>query len=361
MPLGRIFAADGGFPEGTGYLSYTLANALPALAVYGNARGKPLRDLLPPLLARTDDYLEVFRSTEQPRSLILSSDAQGGPWAGVSPSTLAVLAKIRAGGAAARMLAALAAEPRDSLALWALPAPDLAGVEPNRYEPFVLLPASGFAASTRKLDGEWVKLVVCGGPARAGHNHEDRGSFVLEFAGETLAADPGGLVYADAAANTMKDAQNHNLLVPVAPPDGPRPAAANPAPVAVVPDAEGDAVSFSARLNPGVLWPDHYRVWKRRFDSPSPAEVTITDEFERVNGSGVEFRWHTPLPVTQADGRIVLQGARGRAVITPPAGTTVGIIPCRDLGCRKLATIVLRHPGAGGTLLTGIRLETGRP
>ena len=355
--LGRIFAADGGFPEGTGYMAYTLDNALPALAIYGHARGKPLRDLLPPLLTWTDDYLEVFRSTEQPKSLILSSDAQGGPWAGVTPSVLAVLAKIRPGGAAARLLAAQWRDPHDRLALWALPAPDLTGVNPDSYEPFVRLPASGFAASTRKLDGEWVKLVVCGGPAQAGHNHEDRGSFVLEFAGDTFAADPGGLTYAEAAANTMKHAQNHNLLVPVVATGAARSAAQNPAPVAVVPDAKGDATAFAAEFSPGVLWPEHYRIWSRRFTSPTPGEISIADEYERINGAGVEFLWHTPLPVTQEKGQVVITGKRGRVFIVPPDGATVTVVPARRLGCRDLATIGFRHAGARGSLTTRVHLE----
>jgi catechol 2,3-dioxygenase-like lactoylglutathione lyase family enzyme len=157
----------------------------------------------------------------------------------------------------------------------------------------------------------------------------------------------------------MKYAQHHNMLVPAAQPDAPRPAPANPAPVTVAPEARGDAVSFSARLSPGILWANHYRGWTRRFDSPSPAEITITDEFERADGSGVEFRWHTPLPVVQADGKVIIQGTRGHAVITPPDGASIEIFPPRDLGCRKLATIVFRHPGASGTLVTEIRLGTG--
>lgn len=355
--LGRIFAADGGFPEGTGYMAYTLDTALPALAIYGNARGKLLRDLLPPLLAKIDDYLEVFRSTERPRSLILNSDGQSGFGVDMSPAVLAVLAKIRPGGAAARMLAAIPKEQRDHLALWALPTPDLAGTDPNRYEPFVRLPVSGIAASARKLDGEWVKLVICGGPANAGHNHEDRGSFVLEFAGETFAADPGGIDYSDVASAPMKHAQTHNMLAPVAEPGAARPRAANPAPFAVIPEAAGDATSFAAEFSPGVLWPDHYQTWTRRFASPSPAELIIIDEYERVKGAGVEFLWHTPLPVFREDGRIVVKGARGRAVITPPAGAAIEIVPPRDLGCRQLSTIVFRTVAGHGTLVTKVRLE----
>ncbi len=354
--LAKNFLPDGGFPEGTGYLAYSLDNALPALAIYGNARGRPLRELLPPLLLKTDDYLEVLRSTEKPGALILVSDAQGGPWVGLSASTLSVMAKLRPGGAAARMLATTSKETQSRLMLWALPAPDLAGVDSNVYVPFVRLPETGMASSARKVGDLWSKLFVIGGPAKAGHNHEDRGSFALEFAGETFAADPGGINYSNAMAQTMKYAQNHNMLVPVIK-DGIRPAAKNPAPVAVVPEAKGDTASFNAAFNPGVLWPDYYKNWRRAFSSPSPTELTITDDYELLKGEGVEFRWHTPLPVTNKDGLVVITGSRGRAVITPPEGAKVEIIAPRDLGCRKLSTIVFFRPGSKGTLTTKVKLE----
>jgi hypothetical protein len=308
------------------------------------------------LLAKTDDYIEALRSTERPTQLILVSDAQGGPFASVSPSVLSVMTKIRPGGACARILAAFTPAQRQGMDLWALPSPDLTGVDPNFYEPFVLLPDNGIAASTRKSGDLLTKLLVIGGPAKAGHNHEDRGSFVLEFAGETFAADPGGLNYADATAMAMKHAQNHNMLVPVVK-TGNRPGASNPASVAVIPEATGDATTFNATLNPGVLWPSFYTSWKRSFASPSASEITITDDYELNKGDGVEFLWHTPLPVTNENGQVIITGARGRAVITPPAGTMVEITPSRKLGMRDLSTIRFRSEEKTGSLVTKITLE----
>ena len=354
--LAHNFLPDGGFPEGTGYLAYTLDNALPALAIYANARNKPFAELLPPLLSKTDDYIAALRSTERPTQLILVSDAQGGPYAPVSSSVLSVMSKIRPGGASARMLASMTPAERQGLKLWALPAPDLTGVDPNAFEPFILLPDNGIAASTRKSGDLLTKLVVIGGPAKAGHNHEDRGSFVLEFAGETFAADPGGLNYSDATAQTMKHAQYHNMLVPVVK-SGSRPAAKNPAPVAVIPEASGDATTFNASINPGVLWPDFYKSWKRSFASPSASEITVTDDYELSKGDGVEFLWHTPLPVKNENGQVIITGARARAVITPPSGTTVEITPSRKLGMRDLSTIRFRSDAKSGSLTTKVLLE----
>jgi hypothetical protein len=354
--LAHNFLPDGGFPEGSGYLAYTLDNALPALAIYANARNKPFAELLPPLLAKTDDYIEALRSTERPTQLILVSDAQSGPFAPVSPSVLSVMTKIRPGGASARILAAMTPAQRQGMKLWALPAPDLTGVDPNAFEPFVFLPDKGIAASTRKSGDLVTKLLVIGGPAKAGHNHEDRGSFVLEFAGETFATDPGGLSYSEATGPAMKHAQNHNMLVPVVK-TGNRPGATNPAPVAVIPEATGDATAFNATIDGGVLWPDFYKSWKRSFTSPTATEITITDDYELNKADSVEFLWHTPLPVTNENGQVIITGARGRAVITPPAGTTVEITPSRNLGMRDLSTIRFRSDAKSGSLETKVLLE----
>ena len=49
--------------------------------------------------------------------------------------------------------------------------------------------------------------------------------------------------------------------------------------------------------------------------------------------------------------------ARGRALITPPAGTTVEITPSRKLGMRNLSTIKFRNEAKAGSLETKVLLE----
>jgi hypothetical protein len=357
--LAHIFEKDGGFPEGSAYLAYTLGTALPALAIYGNARQRPLGELLPPLLAGTDDYIEALRSLENPGALILLADAQGGPFASISPSVLSVMAKIRPGGAAARLLARQGSGEAlsNKIDLWALPAPDMEGVNPDFYEPFVRLPSSGLASSARKIDGRWAKLLVVGGPALAGHNHEDRGSFVLEFGGEGFAVDPGGLLYADVASSAMKYAQHHNMLVPLSG-KSPRPAPKNPAPVAVIPEARGDKMHFEATLDPGVLWPEYYKAWSRSFDWPSGNEIVIRDKYELQDGvsQGVAFLWHTPLPLEIHGGQVVVRGKNARVVITPANGMEVEIEGPRKLGTRELSTLRLLTRETSGTFETRVSL-----
>jgi hypothetical protein len=59
---------------------------------------------------------------------------------------------------------------------------------------YIELPEIGYIASTRSLGSELVKVFIMGNKANAGHTHEDKGSFVLEFAGRTFAADLGSVI-----------------------------------------------------------------------------------------------------------------------------------------------------------------------
>jgi hypothetical protein len=81
------------------------------------------------------------------------------------------------------------------------------------------------------------------------------------------------------------------------------------------------------------------------------------DDYELNKADSVEFLWHTPLPVKNENGQVIITGARGRAVITPPAGTTVEITPSRKLGMRNLSTIRFRSEAKTGSLVTKIILE----
>jgi hypothetical protein len=67
-----------------------------------------------------------------------------------------------------------------------------------------------------------------------------------------------------------------------------------------------------------------------------------------------------PLPVKSENGQIIISGARGRAVITPPAGTTVEISPSRKLGTRDLSTIRFRSDAKSGSLVTKVLLEPAK-
>jgi hypothetical protein len=185
-------------------------------------------------------------------------------------------------------------------------------------EAFVQLPVMGPITSQRRLDGEWVKLFIQGNHAGAGHTHEDKGSFILEFAGETFAMDPGTCDYSHPLANILHNCERHNMLVPYGMAERPHPEC--PLPHDVKPAGTGDTAAFQARIDATPGWNGYYRRWHRTWDSPSPNVLTITDDYELAAGEGVEFYWQTRLPVTVDGNRAVISGTRGRVELEAPEG-----------------------------------------
>ena len=186
--------------------------------------------------------------------------------------------------------------------------------------PFLAMPNIGMMCSQRELAGEKVKLFLMGNQAGASHTHEDKGSFVLEFAGDSFSMDFGSMDYSNPMAELLKHAQRHTMLVPDAP-GGERPRPSNPIMADLRHRGEGDAVRFHAELDLTPGWEGWYRRWFRTWDSPTPAELTIADEWEIARGEGVVFYWTTPLPMAldAAKREVVITGRRGRATLTYPA------------------------------------------
>jgi hypothetical protein len=180
------------------------------------------------------------------------------------------------------------------------------------------MPEIGMMASVRRHEGEIVKLFLMGNQSGASHTHEDKGSFVLEYAGDSFAMDFGSCDYSNPLADLLKHAQRHNMLVPLA--DGGRPRPKNPIFHDLRHSGGGDATHFHAELDLTPGWEGWFRRWERSWDSPSPGEITITDCWEIEKGAGVVFYWTTPLPIRLEGNRAVIEGRRGRAILEFPAG-----------------------------------------
>jgi hypothetical protein len=211
----------------------------------------------------------------------------------------------------------------------------------------------GPVASTRRVGRDWVKILVMGNKAGAGHTHEDKGSFVLEFAGDTFAMDPGTCDYSSPLAGIVSNCERHNMLVPYG--FSERPAPQKPLMTAIIPRARGDRIRFNAEADFTPGWKTYYRRWVRSWSSPTSDRLTIIDDYELERGYGVEFYWQTLLDVVLSEGRVVIRGRRGRVEITPPEGVEVRLdeLPLLD-GIQK--RIVFRHAGRKGRLETIVRL-----
>lgn len=315
--LAKILLPDGGYTEGPMYFTFTARQALLTFYYYARARGRSARELCPAAMRATAQMAEVLVSTADEYQMILICDAQYIPQEGAAflawlmPDShwVTIFHKsIRRTGQPMTLLA--------QNLLREVPA------EGPPLRPLVVMPAIGQLASHRRLGGEWVKLFLMGNQAGASHTHEDKGSFVLECAGDTFARDFGSCDYSNPLADLLKHCERHNMLVPLA--DGPRPRPANPILADITPRGEGDATRLHAAMDLQAGWEGWYRRWTRTWDSPTPADLTISDDWELERGDGVMFCWTTALPVTldAAGRRAVIEGRRSRAILSWDASVT---------------------------------------
>ena len=347
-----IILPDGGFVEGPNYFAGTMARALHALAQHSRSLGEPPHAHVPAALARSDALAAALVSTDDDTDVIPLCDAH----AVLDAEWLALLAAARPHSQ--WVTAYRRAERRHGFVLTSLYAMAQAERIPARVPPpeaLVELPGMGIVASHRPLHGHTVKLLVMGNRAGAGHTHEDKGSFVLEFAGDTFAMDPGTCDYSDPQAGLLKNCERHTMLVPVGSDARAHPAC--PLEVDVKPHADGDGVRFAAQIDLRPGWESWYGQWRRSWSSPSPSVITIRDEYELTAGSGVEWYWQTALPVTVDGPRIVITGRHGRVRLQAPREVRIRVdeLPLPERGVQR--RIALALAGTAGTIEVTAHLE----
>jgi len=310
--LSKILLPDGGYTEGPMYFTFTARQAMITCYYYARARGKISRELIPSTMRATAQMAEVLVSTADDLQMILICDAQYIPQEGA-----AFLAWLMPDShwvtVFRKSIARTGGQPMTLLAQNLLREVPAAG---PAFRPLVEMPKIGQLASHRKLGGEWVKLFLMGNQSGASHTHEDKGSFVLEFAGDSFARDFGSCDYSNPLADLLKHCQRHNMLVPLS--GGVRPRPANPIFADITPQARGDETTFHATMELTAGWEGWFTRWSRTWDAPTPAELTITDDWALEQGEGVTFYWTTTLPIMleAKNRRAVIEGRRGRAILT---------------------------------------------
>jgi hypothetical protein len=362
--LERSILPDGGYVEGPTYFRCVGRDAGLGVYYYSRALGKSMAELLPDAMRRCGDFAEALISTDSGEDMIPICD--GRPRHELISQ--AIMADLLPQSAWARMLHKTVARNggwplnewlpntvsplADAAIAWGLIARKPTAIPEPR--PFVHLPVMGPMVSQRRLGNDWVKLFIQGNRAGAGHTHEDKGSFVLEFAGETFALDPGSCDYSHPLSQILQHCERHNLLVPYGMAERPHPAC--PLPHDVKPVGTGDATAFRAAIDATPGWENYYRRWQRTWDSPRPDVLTITDDYELAAGDGVEFYWQTRLPVTVDGRRAVITGAHGRVELEAPAGGAwqVDELPLLDGVQRRLA---FRHPAVQGNFSVKVQLR----
>ncbi len=350
--LGYAILPDGGYVEGPTYFRCVARDGGLTLNYYARARGKQLRDIIPASVRRTGDFGAAVLSTDADQDVIPICDARNR----LEQEALAVMAFALPQSHWVTMLRKALARTHglaNTLMANLLEADTPAAGPPPK--PFVHLPEMGLMASTRASQGSWTKILVLGNKANSGHSHEDKGSFVLEYRGETYAMDPGTCDYSSPLAGILKNCERHNMLIPVG--TSFRPAPESPLSFNVRPAGTGDAVRFSATIDVTPGW-KNYRKWVRSWDSPQPDQLTITDDYELApgGGTGVEFYWQTALPVTVAGRTITLTGQHGRVILEAPAGTTIRVDDLPMPPERVQRRIAILSPATSGKLVVSVRM-----
>ncbi len=353
--LDRLILPDGGYDEGPGYLNEMLRAYLMAMHLYARARNQPFEAGLHPSLFTINDYVEAVASTDENRYFMPLCD--GARSDQEIFDHFGLMARLMPDSVWTRLYAKYRAQTRGlpTEVFDFLGAPDPRSVAPYSLRPFVELPHTGYCASLRELGGEWLKLLILGSKAQAGHAHDDIGSFLLEFAGDTFADDAGMSNYSHPDVALFKSSRYHNMLIPVGVPDllrrGPVDRPTSPV------RGRGDATRLEAEIAPQSRHPAFVR-WHRRWRSETPSRLEITDTYALAEGSGVEFLWNTFLPLTAEGNRITIQGRRGRVRLTIPGEGRVALRELPHYSGRPLHQVAVHQPGREGTLTVSVSFLT---
>jgi len=338
--LETVIQPDGGTLEGPSYFDPIARENYKAVKYYARVRKQTLSELVPKVLKMTAQYAAVISSTTTDDAIPV---CDSGPY--FRSDTLSILTQLMPQSHWTSMYnKLLLREGKSPLAETGPPLPA-----------YIALPDTGYLASHRSCQGQPVKLLIMGHKAGADHTHEDKGSFVLEFSGQTFALDLGICDYDDPIHAVYKHCQRHNMLVPVGMPERAHPARALP--VDVKPTGRGDETVFHARIDATPGWGPYYRKWIRSWDSPSPGTLIIRDDYALAQGKGVAFYWQTRLPVQQHDQSVLIQGKAGQAIIEVPSDCTIHIDRLALAEAQAHQRIAIYKTGAQGVLELRIHLR----
>jgi len=367
--ISHALLPDGGYLEGPTYFTWTARQAILGAQLYARSRNKDPREFVSPALLRTGRLAEMLYSTDEGQEMILVGDGVMTIGEGVAmlawllPQShwVTILRKqLKRAGAAPLLLGLQLAR-------------EVPAKGPG-FQPFMEMTDTGMMCSVRRLGPELVKLFLMGNKAGGDHQHEDKGSFVLECAGDSFAFDFGVVDYANPVTELLKHCQRHNMLTPWS--EDARPKPQNPLRVDIKPHGHGDETKFHATMDLAGGWEGWFEKWQRTWDSPAPDTFVITDEWAVAQGRGVIFHWTTRLPMRIEGDRVIITGRRATAVVRIPAGVEASIdqLPLQDprrtaveqdrrdiiqFGWALAETqprLTLRQPGKSGTLRLEVKL-----
>ena len=313
-----ILEPDGGYLEGASYYQYTLSGAFSAYYLYARARGKEFTAILPPQLQGAPDYIELMLSTDDRQGFLPLCD--GGSY--ITPQVVQILAEIfpesqfgRLCNKYRKLSGMISPSERWSY----LAGNPLTEKKEVPLRPFVKIDSLSSAASVRTLAGNIQKIFVTGDARNGGHKHNDAGSFMIEYAGETYAMDSGICSYASPFSHELKKEERHNVMVPLLKKGGYAHQKLVPEPLKVSATGDGNRFEFSVDLAP--CWNGMFKKRTRQIVSESPDNIVLTDTFEVANEcNGVRFFYLSPFPIELKDRLVSIHGTKAELTFAIPDG-----------------------------------------
>ncbi|MFP4027978.1 MAG: hypothetical protein ACLFWL_09320 [Candidatus Brocadiia bacterium] len=225
------------------------------------------------------------------------------------------------------------------------PDPDEMEMEEKPGPPVFSIPSvSGIATSSRPSEAGDVRLTLVGSRVSPGHSHEDKGSIIMEAAGEQLLVDPGMGPYEDPSCRGMKYAARHNLLLPM-PTDGSEPHQTMPQ-SPLLPTGSGDETLLHWTLDTSPVWPDNVVRCVRRVTSEEAVVINLEDELRTREPAAAALNFISPLQWEETAEGVCVQGDNVGLHITPE--WTPSEVEIRDADAdwagRSLRRVVLYAP-----------------
>ena len=328
ISMNNCFKNDGGNIESTGYMNSTLVSAIPSYSMYAQVRGKKLSEVLPKNLLKSDSWVNCIASTNKNASVI--PIGQSSYW-NLQPQVAAFMAAALQDTQWVRIFNKYPGKDgikdvgywfEEKFYAW-----KYAQEVKEKYPPlktFVQTKSNGLVVSHRKLNEKILKLLVVGFADHVGKRHEDIGSFILEYAGDSFFIDPPYYIGYYGAARF------HNVLTPggkskIMKPKKYTKLWRKKSTKKLIPVASGDKKKFSAKI-------DLRRAWERKYFkqnirsiiSPKPNVIEISDKYILGNDADyVEFNLQCILPVKINGRKIIISGKKASAIVTVPKNCTI--------------------------------------
>lgn len=345
--IDRIILPDGSYGEGIGYFISISHYCGMAVYKYAKAHGLDYSKALPQKFKNTADYVECMLSLDDSMDYIPVCDAHPQ----VSATRYAAVAAMMPGTHWVTLFRrAWEREGRFSHDIFTLlMEQDIEKAPPTKFRSFLQLKECGMVSSVRSLKGELLKILVAGGRARSSHQHMDKGSFVVQYAGETVFADPGIGDYSHNVGSSMWGIRWHNILQPVLPGEI---ISQGKVETNLVPEAEGDELSFCAKTDLSGVWRGYFEAYTRTLSSAAPEELTVCDNYRLQRGELVEFGLVTLMQVElqPEHNRITVTGKNSVTEIIFPSDCCADCQPMPEYEGKRYSRIAIQKEGREGEL-----------